>query len=157
MNPYDLTYSYVIDEPEDSYSTSYTVGSSTSSGVQTSCGTVSGSIGIGNATTYVSVAGAGGGGGNLGGMFNYSNVTLPNIGGLDSTPYVNITNGDLQLMLGNGDKIRVGETIKMIMDRLCIIEPSFQLHEKYPALKEAYDSYKMIEAMCRAGDKEDEQ
>jgi len=52
----------------------------------------------------------------------------------------------------NGKALDVGEAITMLMDRLCIIEPSLHLHEKYPALKEAYDAYKAIEAMCKAGD-----
>ena len=52
--------------------------------------------------------------------------------------------------------LHVGKTLDMIMDRLCIIEPSFQLMDKYPALEEAYDAYKIIEDMCRAGDKQDE-
>ena len=63
------------------------------------------------------------------------------------------THFDSQLVINHkGEKINVGEAITMIMDRLCIIEPSLHLHEKYPALKEAYDAYKAIEAMCKAGD-----
>lgn len=60
------------------------------------------------------------------------------------------------LITHNGKTINVGQAITMLMDRLCFIEPSFHLHEKYPALKEAYDAYKAIEAMCKAGDKEED-
>lgn len=37
--------------------------------------------------------------------------------------------------------------IKEIMDRLAILQPDFEKMEKYPALKEAYDNYKLIESM----------
>jgi len=67
-----------------------------------------------------------------------------------------ITSEDVVIARPDRAPLRVGKTLDMIMDRLCIIEPSFQLMDKYPALKEAYDAYKIIEDMCRAGDKQDE-
>ena len=77
---------------------------------------------------------------------NAGNIMWANVSG-------NSTFMDTSLVINHkGSKINVGETITMIMDRLCIIEPSLHLHEKYPALKEAYDAYKAIEAMCKAGD-----
>lgn len=57
----------------------------------------------------------------------------------------------------NGKRIAVGKTLEQIMERLCIIEPAFELIEKYPALKEAYDNYKMIEALVKNGTPDDEQ
>jgi hypothetical protein len=42
------------------------------------------------------------------------------------------------------------ETVK---ERLLILAPNFELHEKYPALKEAYEHYKVLEAMMAADDK----
>jgi hypothetical protein len=42
------------------------------------------------------------------------------------------------------------ETVK---ERLLILTPNFELHEKYPALKEAYEHYKVLEAMMAADDK----
>lgn len=39
--------------------------------------------------------------------------------------------------------------IGMIMDRLAIVDPMIELHEKYPALKDAYENYKIVEAMCK--------
>ena len=38
------------------------------------------------------------------------------------------------------------ETLK---ERLLILTPNFEKHEKYPALKEAYEHYKLIEALCK--------
>jgi D-mannonate dehydratase len=37
--------------------------------------------------------------------------------------------------------------IKDIEQRLAIVVPGEELHNKYPALKEAYDHYKLIEAL----------
>jgi hypothetical protein len=42
------------------------------------------------------------------------------------------------------------ETVK---ERLLILAPNFELQEKYPALKEAYEHYKVLEAMMTADDK----
>lgn len=55
----------------------------------------------------------------------------------------------------NGTQIDVAQTLVMIMDRLCIIEPSFELHDKYPALREAYEAYKSLEALCKSGEKDE--
>ncbi len=63
---------------------------------------------------------------------------------------------DVMIVRPGRTPLQVGKTLDTIMDRLCIIEPSFQLMDKYPALKEAYNAYKIIEDMCRAGDKQDE-
>jgi len=35
-----------------------------------------------------------------------------------------------------------------IQDRLAILAPKPELLEKYEALKQAYDHYKMLEALC---------
>lgn len=55
---------------------------------------------------------------------------------------------------GKGD-IRVGDTLEMLMDRLCIIQPAMDLIEKYPALREAYEQYKIIEEMVKNGDSDE--
>lgn len=41
--------------------------------------------------------------------------------------------------------------IQVIKERLAILEPSFHLHEEYPALKAAYDNYKLVERMVKGG------
>lgn len=46
-------------------------------------------------------------------------------------------------------EIKVGASLDAILERLCIIEPAFEKLEKYPALKAAYDNYKMIEALIK--------
>lgn len=48
--------------------------------------------------------------------------------------------------------LKVAETLEAIMKRLAIIQEDFEKLEKYPALKEAYDNYKLIEALCHEED-----
>jgi hypothetical protein len=52
--------------------------------------------------------------------------------------------------------IKVAETLEMLMDRLCIILPAMELIEKYPALRDAYENYKLIEAMVKNGNEDNE-
>ncbi len=42
----------------------------------------------------------------------------------------------------------VNRKIDDINQRLAILEPNFEKHEKFAALKKAYEHYKMIEKMC---------
>ena len=42
------------------------------------------------------------------------------------------------------------ETVK---ERLLILTPNFELHEKYPVLKDLYEQYKVVEAMLKEDDK----
>jgi hypothetical protein len=49
----------------------------------------------------------------------------------------------------------IAEMMQVLKDRLLIITPDFEKHEKYPALKEAYDNYKLIEALCRENEDDD--
>lgn len=83
-----------------------------------------------------------------------SNNTLTNPSMIKTA--TGITAEDVMIVRPGRTPLQVGKTLDTIMDRLCIIEPSFQLMDKYPALKEAYNAYKIIEDMCRAGDKQDE-
>jgi hypothetical protein len=90
------------------------------------------------------------------------NLTIANIGtpALQWTPtnaYSTTGLNDIRISRPGKPDLAVASTLDMIMDRLCIIEPSFKLMDKYPALKEAYDAYKAIEAMCRMGDKEEDE
>jgi len=41
------------------------------------------------------------------------------------------------------------ETLK---ERLLILTPNFEMHEKYPVLKDLYDQYKVVEAMLKEED-----
>jgi hypothetical protein len=69
---------------------------------------------------------------------------------------VDYSNNDIILKRNGKDDLHVGKAIDAIMERLCIIEPAFELLEKYPALREAYNNYKLIETMVKNGDHDDE-
>ena len=55
--------------------------------------------------------------------------------------------GDLLIEDENGDMVDVGEFMKSISERLCVLQPNFEAMEQYPALKDAYDQYKMLEKL----------
>lgn len=44
------------------------------------------------------------------------------------------------------------QTIEVLKERLLVITPQFEKHELYPALKQAYDNYQMIDVMLRGMD-----
>ena len=47
----------------------------------------------------------------------------------------------------------VADLVKILKERLLVIIPDFEKHEKYAALKKAYDHYKLIEAMVQEENK----
>jgi len=50
--------------------------------------------------------------------------------------------------------LKVAQTLESIMERLAILEPDFDKMYRYPALREAYDNYKTIEALLAGDDTE---
>lgn len=96
-------------------------------------------------------------GAGIGGMSYYTipNTSSPSVSWSTTTSPVTSIHSPLVIEYG-GTKIDVGQAITMLMERLCIIQPSFELHEKYPALKEAYEAYKSLEALCKSGDKDEQ-
>ena len=115
-----------------------------------------GSVNVNTGGGYLSIGSIGGGGGGAGQVLTTNNTgpyTIGQAGHVWANVLTDSTTINSALIIKHGGKeLNVGEAITMLMDRLCIIEPSLHLHEKYPALKEAYDAYKAIEAMCKAGD-----
>jgi hypothetical protein len=60
---------------------------------------------------------------------------------------------------GTSESVEVDEIIdfmKTMRKRMLVITPMFELHEKYPALKEAYENYLLIEKLV-SGDQPDEE
>jgi len=76
------------------------------------------------------------GGGGGGTWTTASSITNP-------APRVKISDGDIEL-----DGVSIAKTMLAIQDRLAILTPKPNLLEKYEALKQAYDHYKMLEALC---------
>ena len=61
---------------------------------------------------------------------------------------------DLVINRPGKSPLKVAQTLESIMDRLAILEPDFDKMDRYPALREAYDNYKIIEALL-AGNEPD--
>lgn len=55
--------------------------------------------------------------------------------------------GDVVLEHDDGSETNIAEFIKNISDRFCVLQPNFEAMEEYPALKDAYDQYKMLEKL----------
>jgi len=54
--------------------------------------------------------------------------------------------GNLVIDDGTGE-IDLGDFVKTMKERMLILQPNFEAHEKYPALKDLYDQYKMMEKL----------
>ena len=68
---------------------------------------------------------------------------------------INAEGGGDAIIQTNKNKINLDEVATMmetLKQRMLIITPDFEKHEKYPALKEAYDNYKALEAMLSCTD-----
>lgn len=46
----------------------------------------------------------------------------------------------------------MADMMNTLKERLLILTPNFEQHEKYPALKDLYDQYKVMEAMLKEED-----
>lgn len=101
----------------------------------------------------ISIATGGGGGGGTGQIYtstgwqNSSNVTM-------STTILSIKaddGGDAYIKT-NKHKINLddlADSVEVLKQRLLVLTPNFELHEKYPALKDLYEQYKVMEAMLQ--------
>jgi len=49
----------------------------------------------------------------------------------------------------DGNEIDMASFVKDVRERLLILDASFKKHDKYPALKDAYDQYKLIEKLIQ--------
>jgi hypothetical protein len=120
----------------------------------------------------------GGGGGGFAGSGVYTTTTAPNTstitipaqgGGVGTYLSSGTTSGPMWTstttqnanikVTGNNPTIHtdknsinldeVADLVKILKERLLVIIPDFEKHEKYAALKKAYDHYKLIEAMIQ--------
>ena len=146
----------MIDDDDDDDSTVTITGSSNFGGFSGS--------GISSLTapsiSTITVGGGGGGGvgaqghtGTTGSYYISSSGT--GVGTMWSTPNISNT-AVLQTNKGNSvDLDELAEMMKIMKERLLILIPAFEKHEKYAALKKAYDNYKMIEALIQEDRKDD--
>ena len=54
------------------------------------------------------------------------------------------------------DLDELGDLVETLKKRLLVLTPSFEMHEKYPMLKELYDEYKAMEKLLGGPDSENE-
>lgn len=66
------------------------------------------------------------------------------------------TNNDVIIKRPGKQDLHVAKTLEMLMERLSVLESNYELMEKYPALREAYENYKVMEALLLGGDKDNE-
>ena len=137
--------------------------------------------GAGSSGSYL-VTGAGGGGGSMGyghlpgygatptpapvttittggtGYYSTPITTTNNIGWTNNfNANLKIT-GKNPIITTDKNEINLDELadmMKTMRERLLILVPDFEKHEKYAALKKAYDHYKLIEAMLQEETKDD--
>jgi hypothetical protein len=75
---------------------------------------------------------------------NYSIHLSNNTTGIGTSTY----GTGISVTLSNNPEFQdLVKKIEQIQKSLCILEPDFELHEKFPALKEAYEYYKLIEKL----------
>ena len=123
---------------------------------------------------FVTMVGGGGGGGSSGvttittnntGTAQFPSTVVGTSGtylssGTTSSPmWVGTTQNANIKVTGNNPTIHtdknsinldeVADLVKILKERLLVIIPDFEKHEKYAALKKAYDHYKLIEAMVQ--------
>jgi len=63
--------------------------------------------------------------------------------------------GNLVIEDGSGE-IDVGDFINSMKERMLILQPNLEAMEEYPALKDAYDQYKMLERLLLDANKKTE-
>lgn len=110
-------------------------------------------------SSYVTLGGGGGGGaGSIapasggGAAYVMSSppqpvMTVTGSANLNNTVKITGTNPKLATDKHDIDLNELAEMMSALKSRLLILTPNFEKHEKYPVLKEAYDQYKLIEAL----------
>jgi hypothetical protein len=99
----------------------------------------------------------------LGGVQVGTGLTI-NSGGsvtMATTGYVqNAINNKITLNSSDGKKsVSLDEVIdfmEVMKRRMCMLDPLLEKHDKYPALKEAYENYLLIERLCCGDDTNEE-
>ena len=119
-------------------------------------------------------AGGGGGGGGAGknyytghgatGSYTVPSGTLTMGTGSSYASSVSMSTSILSIMAeGDGDAMiktkkntinldEMADMMNTLKERLLILTPNFEQHEKYPVLKDLYEQYKVVEAMLKEED-----
>ena len=97
--------------------------------------------------------------GNSGAFLTSGSMNSGSTWTIGSQPNISITNEDSKSYIKTGkSKIDIDELADMmatLKKRLLILTPSFEMHEKYPMLKEMYDEYKAMERLLGGPDNDE--
>ena len=102
--------------------------------------TITGAVGSGS--SYISSNGIG--------TNSWTSAPSISIGGENGKNYIKTKSNEIDI----DELADVMETVKK---RLLILTPSFEMHEKYPMLKEMYEEYKAMERLLGGPDSSEEQ
>ena len=110
----------------------------------------------GYSTSPTTINVTGGGTGGSSGTYTLSGTQGAGVYTTSANPYVAVGTKSALKVSGDADisvELKVGgisitETLAKINERLAILVPDPALLEKYEALKQAYDQYKLLEALC---------
>ncbi len=131
----------VQDSALDNTTTLGVTGASINSGTYVISNGTSGNVYVGGTTI-------GGGGGGAG---SYGNITFSNPSTwTNSIPTTPTLNGDITI---NGKSLK--DFMEKVEQRLAILTPDIEKLEHFQALREAYEHYKTLEALCIMPKKDD--
>lgn len=150
--------------PKNSYTTVFVGGGGSGGTMAGSCpgyGAVPGQGAVGSVTSainQVSITNTGNNYASSGKILNASTgwVSASNITMSTSILSIQAEDGGDAYIKTNKNKINLddmAETMSVIKERLLILTPNFELHEKYPVLKDLYEQYKVVEAMLQEDEK----
>lgn len=123
--------------------------------INTGVGGFGGGGGSGGAGMYM-VSNVGGAGGNR--TFGTNAHSISNTNSMSTAILSIMAQGDGDAMIKTKkNTINLDEMatlMETLKERLLMLTPNFEKMEQYPALKEAYDHYKLIEALCVSNQEE---
>ena len=97
--------------------------------------------------------------GNSGAFLTSGSMNSGSTWTIGSQPNISIINEDSKSYIKTGkSKIDIDELADMmatLKKRLLVLTPSFEMHEKYPMLKELYDEYKAMERLLGGPDNDE--
>lgn len=84
-----------------------------------------------------------------------ASTTVPPVATVDGDANIDVkAEGKLTITDNDGNVYDVLEFMKTVSERMLVLQPNFEAHEQYPALKEAYEHYKFLEDLMLTGNKE---
>lgn len=82
-------------------------------------------------------------------MSTYHSIGDPSVFGAVLTSTGTGTSPTWVIPTDEANIAKINKRLDAIEERLLIINPNESMHEKYPALKEAYEAYKIVEKLVK--------